>query len=76
MTSTTAPVITRDFTACEVAEMFSVSKRKVLYLLETKALLGYRVGTAWRVTPAAVDEFRRKNSNAPQDNVRTIRGAK
>lgn len=52
----------RDLTACEVAAEMAVSKRKVLYLLETGELTGYRIGSLWRITRGAVDDYKRKHT--------------
>jgi excisionase family DNA binding protein len=49
----TAPLLT----PAQVAEMLSVSEADVIASLESGDLKGKKIGTQWRVTKAAVDQF-------------------
>ena len=49
---------TLDLTTEEVAKVLRLNKVTVQRLLHARALQGYQVGDRWRVTRAALDEFR------------------
>ncbi len=56
----------RALTLKDVAARLSVSERTVLRLAEERALIGYKVGHAWRFEPSAVRDFVEKQQEEKQ----------
>jgi excisionase family DNA binding protein len=52
----------------EVANRLRVSERTVLRLLETKELKGYKVRRAWRIEPADLADYIRRQKEAAADD--------
>ena len=44
-------------TPAQVAQMLSVTEADIMASLEAGELKGRRIGTQWRITRAAVDQF-------------------
>jgi excisionase family DNA binding protein len=55
----TVTAATRAMTVTEVAECLAVDPRTVRAEIERGRLAAFRVGTVWRITPAALDEYMR-----------------
>lgn len=51
------------FTPVELAEYLGIGRNKAYELLRTNQIQGFRLGSTWRVSKAAVDQFILKNSN-------------
>ena len=50
------------FTPVELAEYLGIGRNKAYDLLRTNQIQGFRLGSTWRVSKAAVDQFILKNS--------------
>lgn len=51
------------FTPIELAEYLGIGRNKAYDLLRSNQIQGFRLGSTWRVSKAAVDQFILKNSN-------------
>ena len=48
---------TKCFTPKQLAARWSVSERMVYDLLRDRSLVGFKIGSAWRITSKAVDDY-------------------
>ena len=49
-------------TVQELADFLSIGRNRAYELLRTKEICGFRIGSAWKVSKAAVDQYIMKNS--------------
>ena len=52
--------MTKVYTVDQVAEFLQVHPRTVYRSLDKNTLKGFRIGTSWRVTQEALEEFMRQ----------------
>ena len=52
------------FTPVELAEYLGIGRNKAYDLLRSNQIQGFRLGSTWRVSKAAVDQFILKNSKS------------
>ncbi len=51
----------RLLTAAETADLLRISRDRLYQLLQSRALVGIKVGGAWRIRPEDLEEFLRQN---------------